>query len=60
MKDGVGSDDRRMSTTIGTKTLRDRCEEILRLIDETLEVVPVPSSYVVPARVDARHQARGR
>jgi hypothetical protein len=49
-----------MSRTIGTKTLRDRCEEILRLIDETLEVVPVPSSSVLPVRVDGRHRVPGR
>ena len=49
-----------MNRKSGTKTLRERCEEILRLIDETLEVLPGPSSAVLPAPVDGRRRAPGR
>ena len=46
-----------MTRKIGTKTLRERCEEIVRLIDDTLEAMPGPS--VLPVRVDGR-RASGR
>ncbi len=43
------------------KTLRERCDEIVRLIDETLnKTFPRRTPASLPVRVDDRGDARGR
>ncbi len=43
------------------KTLRERCDEIVRLIDETLNVTfPRRTPAPLPAQVDDRDHALGR
>ena len=37
-----------MTRTQGTRSLRDRCHEILRLIDETLDTVPSSKMAALP------------